>query len=194
MQQSNAASPSAVSRDWELKKTANGVFYSVGGKITSAREDASAIVDAVCARLGVDDSCQTHGRLFPWAPEDFDAWSALIIEQAQQIGIDAECALWLIRRHGNRVSDILREVEGDPVLAVRIVPALPFIYADLLFCARDEMVVHLEDLLRRRMPLLILTKLHESELSKIAEKVSVILGWDEARVKHEVAVLASSIV
>ena len=53
----------------------------------------------------------------------------------------------------NRYSSI---VEETPQLAARIVPALPFIYADLLLCARDEMAVHLSDLLRRRMPLLIL--------------------------------------
>jgi glycerol-3-phosphate dehydrogenase len=53
-----------------------------------------------------------------------------------------------------------------------------------------EMVVHLEDLLRRRIPLLILAKLKEGELLKIAEKVSVILGWDEARIRLEIASLA----
>ncbi len=184
--QSDAASPSAVSRDWELKTGSNGVFYSVGGKLTSAREDAAVIVDAVCAQLGVDVACRTKGRLFPWAPEDFAAWSAVIVGQAHKLGLDAECAKWLMRRHGKRASDILRDVETHPSLAARIVPALPFIYADLLFCAREEMVVHLEDLLRRRMPLLILAKLTESELWQIALAVSGALGWDEARSGREV--------
>jgi glycerol-3-phosphate dehydrogenase len=51
------------------------------------------------------------------------------------------------------------------------------------------MVEHLDDLLRRRMPLLILAKLNEAELLNIAEKVSVILGWDQARVDRELASL-----
>lgn len=192
LRQSDAASPSAVSRDWELKTADNGVFYSVGGKITSAREDASVIVDAVCARIGSEIPCRSNGRLFPWAADDFPAWSASIVAQAHKLGIDADCSQWLIRRHGKRVSKILHDVENDSSLAARIVPALPFIYADLLFCAREEMVVHLEDLLRRRIPLLILAKLHENELFKIAEKVSPVLGWDEARVKQEVAMLVSA--
>jgi len=191
MQQSNAASPSAVSRDWELKTAANGMFYSVGGKITSAREDASLIADAVCARLGVNSKCRTKGRLFPWAVEDFAAWSAAIFGQADKLGVDADCCQWLIRRHGKRARDILRDVENNPSLAARVVPTLPFIYADLLFCAREEMVVHLADLLRRRMPLLILAKLNESELLHIAEKVAVVFGWDEATVKQEVATLVA---
>ena len=190
MRQSDAASPSAVSRDWELKRTANGVIYSVGGKITSAREDASVIVDAVCAEIGVQFSCITKGHLFPWAPDDFAVWSVSIFEKAGKMGIAAECIKWLIRRHGERASEILRDVESNPSLAERIVPSLPFIYADLLFCAREEMVEHLEDLLRRRMPLLILAKLNASELQLIAAKVSAILGWDEARAKQEIAALA----
>ncbi|MDP2805812.1 MAG: glycerol-3-phosphate dehydrogenase/oxidase, partial [Gallionellaceae bacterium] len=46
MRQSEAGKPSAVSRDWALKSDGKGYFYSVGGKLTSAREDASLIVDA----------------------------------------------------------------------------------------------------------------------------------------------------
>ena len=34
-------------------------------------------------------------------------------------------------------------------LAERIVATVPFIHADLRFCARTEMAVHLDDLLRR---------------------------------------------
>jgi glycerol-3-phosphate dehydrogenase len=191
MRQSDATSASDVSRDWELKKSANGVFYSVGGKITSAREDASVIVDAVCTQLGVHVSCQTKGRRFPWAPEYFVEWSAKIIAQGKALGIEAECGKWLIRRHGKRVNEILLDVQHDPTLAERIVDSLPFIYADLIYCARNEMVMHLEDLLRRRMPLLILSNLEQGELLRIAERVAAIFGWDEARVQQELSHLSS---
>jgi len=52
-------------------------------------------------------------------------------------------------------------IEQRPELARRITPDLPLVLADLLLCARDEMVVQLSDLLRRRMPLLILARLDE---------------------------------
>lgn len=188
MKRSDQASPSAVSRDWELKTAGNGVHYSIGGKLTSAREDAAGIVDLVCAQLGVETACATKTRPFPWAPEsDFTRWSADLTAQAGQFGIDAECAKWLIRRHGKRADEILHGLAGDPRLAERIVPALPFIYADLLFCARSEMAVHLDDLLRRRMPLLILAKLSEDTLRSIAESVASTLGWDAAAIDLEVA-------
>lgn len=177
MKHSDKASPSDVSRDWELKTANNGVHYSIGGKLTSAREDAACIVDTVCGELGIDTPCATHERRLPWAPEtDFAPWSATVYAQADRLGIDQECAKWLMRRHGKRVEQVLHSIEGEPHLAGRIVPALPFIYADLLYCARTEMVVHLDDLLRRRMPLLILAKLGEDTMRRITETVAASLG------------------
>ena len=187
MRRSDKASPSAVSRDWELKTVGNGVHYSIGGKLTSAREDAASIVNTVCAQLGIDAPCATKNRRFPWAPEtDFDQWSVAINAQANQLGVDQKSAKWLIRRHGKRVEIVLQNIKADPRLAERIVPTLPFIYADLLFCARNEMAVHLDDLLRRRMPLLILAKLPEEILRRIAETVADTMGWDEAAINREV--------
>jgi len=188
MKHSEKSAPSAVSRDWELKTASNGVHYSIGGKITSAREDAASIVDAVCVQLGNNTPCASSGRLFPWAPEeDYAAWSAKISEQAAQLHVDTESAKWLIRRHGRRVSEILKNIESNPLLAERITPTVPLIFADLLFCARNEMVVHLDDLLRRRMPLLILAKLSVAEMSSLAERVSGILAWDKSTMQRELA-------
>lgn len=187
LKQHDSSSPSAVSRDWELKTANNGVHYSIGGKITSAREDAACIVDAICAQLGLKIPCQTRGKLFPWAPqENYAAWSIAAIAQANRLGIDPASARWLIRRHGKRVNEIFRSIETDPSLAERIMPMLPFIHADLLWSARNEMVVHLDDLLRRRMPLLILSRLDESTLRRLAATVAVALEWDEAATNREI--------
>jgi glycerol-3-phosphate dehydrogenase len=188
LQRSNDTSPSAVSRDWELKAANNGVRHSIGGKLTSARMDAAHIVDAVCAELGVTVPCLTHGKRFPWAPEaSYASWLSAALMRAAELGMEAECAMWLLRRHGKRAGEILCNIENDRRLAERIVPALPFLHGDLLFCARNEMVVHLADLLRRRMPLLILAKVDENLLRRIAASVAPVLGWDEARVNREVS-------
>jgi glycerol-3-phosphate dehydrogenase len=173
MKRSEKISPPDVSRDWELKTAGNGVHYSIGGKLTSAREDAASIVNTVCGQLGVDTPCATKDRGFPWAPETgFAQWSAAVHVQADRLGIDSECAKWLIRRHGRHAEKLLRSIEGKPHLAERIVDTLPFIYADLLYCARNEMVIHMDDLLRRRMPLLILAKLTEDTMRRITETVA----------------------
>jgi glycerol-3-phosphate dehydrogenase len=182
-----ATSPSAVSRDWELKVTDKGLLVSIGGKFTSAREDATSIVDTLCKQLNVDQSCKTFARPFPWLPEiDFQQWSETMLAQAAPLGIDQESSHWLIRRHARRVAKIFRLIENNPDWASRIVPSLPFIYADLIYSAQSEMVVHLEDLLRRRMPLLVLASITAAELLRLAELVAKALDWSEQTLNNEV--------
>ena len=189
MKHDDQSSPSVASREWELKTASNGVHYSVGGKLTSAREDAAHIVNAVCAQLGVNISCSTKGRKFPWAPdEDYSAWLLAANDHASQFGVDGESAKWLVRRHGKRVDEIFHIIRNNPQMSERLLPALPLIYADLLWSARNEMVVHLHDLLRRRMPLMILAKLTEKDLRHIAASVAPALGWDEAALNHEIEI------
>jgi glycerol-3-phosphate dehydrogenase len=186
LKQSSKATPSAVSRDWELKVADNGLLTSIGGKITSAREDAAQIVNTICRNLGVNEPCKTNGKPFPWLPDqDYRQWSDAALTEAVALGIDSESAKWLIRRHAKRVPMIFQLIAQDASLAKRIAPSLPFIAADLVFCADNEMVVHLEDLFRRRIPLLILAKMTQAEWCHLAEMTARKLGWDEATLKNE---------
>jgi len=187
--QSNAnkaqSAPSSVSRDWELKSISRSIHYSIGGKITSARQDATVIVDTICKQLEHPRSTATQRPLL-WAPyENFDAWLQQMQSMAEKLGIDAESAQWLLRRHGTRTSEIFQRIEKQPQLTRRIVQTVPLIQADLIHCAESEMVTHLDDLLRRRMPLLILAKLHRDELEQMARSVADILQWDDSRIAEE---------
>jgi len=187
MKQSDVAHPSATSRDWESRTAANGLHHAIGGKLTSAREDAAVIVDTVCAELGVAATCASKGRALPWAPQgDFAAWMSESGMSAQRLGIDDESGRWLMRRHGARIAKVFAIVAETPQHAARIVPEVPVIHADLLLCARAEMAVHLSDLLRRRMPLLILANLDANRLRQLAELVAPVLGWDAQRITDEV--------
>lgn len=179
LQQAAKASPSSVSREWELKISEQGILTSIGGKLTSARTDAASIIDKLCEQLQFTASCQTAEKLLPWAPvSDYAEWSSVQTLKAKQLGIDEECALWLLRRYGKHVEAIFTLIENDRTLAQRIVPSVPFINAELRYCARTEMVMSLEDLLRRRIPLLILAQLTWDDLRKIAESVASELNWD----------------
>jgi glycerol-3-phosphate dehydrogenase len=180
------ASPSSISRDWELIQAKNGLLSSIGGKLTSAREDAASIVDALCRNLGVNESCKTFGKPFPWLPiGDYQQWTDATLNEAVSLGIDKESAQWLLRRHGNRVSGVLELIKQDSELVKRITPALPFIVADLFFCAQHEMVVHLEDLLRRRLPLFILSKMTPAQLQRFAGIAAKALAWDDDMMNRE---------
>ncbi len=186
LKQSAEKSPSSISRDWELITSKNGLLSSIGGKFTSAREDAACIVDALCRNSGVNESSKTFGKPFPWLPVvDYQKWTETALIQAESLDIDNESASWLLRRHGNRVIGVFELIKQDAELAKRITPALPFIIADLVFCAQVEMVVHLEDLLRRRLPLLILSKMTTAELKRLAGIAAKALAWDDERINRE---------
>lgn len=188
MQRGDAAHPSQLSRDWQLRTADNGVHHAIGGKITSARADAAHIVDTVCRQLGLSHKCATGKRNFPWTPhEDFTTWRSHIQSQATRLKVDEESALWLVRRHGRQAAAVLDGIHSEPDLALRIVPDLPLIHADLLWCARHEMVVHLDDLLRRRLPLLILARCDQDTVLHLAQRVAPIFNWGVQRIHEEAA-------
>lgn len=179
--------PSSISRDWELKTAHNGVHYAIGGKLTSSRSDANNIVNTVCEKLNIHTNCTTQHQPFPWTPqEDYAEWSVLMQIHAINLDVDVESAKWLIRRHGKQVIKIFHIIENEPNLAIRIIPSLPFIYADLIHCASNEMVIHLDDLIRRRLPLLILAKLTENDLHQIATRIANTMNWNDATIKQEI--------
>ena len=187
LQHSSKNSPSSVTRDWELKSEKNGLFYSIGGKLTSSREDAAQIVDTVCRHLGKNKTCISGNTSLPWMPkQNFIEWSISMTERALDLGIDSESTLWLLRRHGKRVEQIFDSIKNDKNLANRITETVPLIVADLLFCLEHEMVFHLEDLLRRRLPLLILYRMTKAELKQYAGICGKTLKWNQKRIDKEV--------
>lgn len=187
LQQTGTNNPTNLSRDWTLKSNENGLLSSIGGKLTSAREDAALLVDKVCERLGQKASCKTYGKPFPWlSTVDYQTLLTVAIHKAKMLGIDNTAATWLVKRHGIRADAIFQLCETSPVLTQRILPELPFIQADLVFCLHNEMCVHLDDLLRRRLPLLLLAKLTPEKLSQLAQTAAEILGWNSAQTLAEV--------
>jgi glycerol-3-phosphate dehydrogenase len=186
--------PSALSREWVLEELKNGVLVSVGGKFTSARQSAAAIVNRVCRKLGARGTSKTADLAFPWAPaEEYAIWFRDRVERGRNLGLSEEQVHWLSFRHGRRIDEIFRCIERDRALGEHLYPDLPFIVADLCHCARCEMVVHLDDLLRRRIPLVLLHQLSRDEMEAIAAKVAPILGWDKARQRLEIGKCLDSI-
>lgn len=187
LRDSDQASLSSVSRDWELKTSENGLMTSIGGKLTSARQDASIIVDQICENLEIDQACNTNARPFPWAPEgNFEEWTAKNLTDALKLGIDNDSAKSILSRYGKKVPELFKLIRVNGRLAERILPRLPFISAELVFSAKNEMVVRLEDLFRRRIPLFILSTISQDDLRRLADTVAAELSWNEAKKEKEI--------
>jgi len=96
-------------------------------------------------------------------------------------------------RFGSRFKQIVELVKARPDLANRIVADLPFCRAEIVFSVTDEMARSLMDILRRRIPLMLLTRLNRPTLEDVCDLVEEYFEWDAAeRERQIVSVLEMS--
>ncbi len=131
-----------LSRSHRIVETETGVLALVGGKLTTYRAMAEEAVDRVQAQLGDDlPRCATHRRpLVPGTPLD-----------PAELGMPHVAEL--AHRHGPFARELAARIARDPGLGERLVPDLPYLWAEVDHAIAAEGCVHLEDILRRRLPL-----------------------------------------
>jgi len=182
------ARPSDVTREWSLEAPEPGLLMPVGGKLTSARTEASLTVQQA---MGMMDrppgTCPTKRRALPWRPVDaFPHWRDEVAARGRTLGLDPETAALCAGRYGTTVAALHGLIQAEPALAERIVPACPFSRAEVVHAARFEMARTLADVLRRRVPLAILHPLEKDTVERAADLVAPVLGWDADRRAAEV--------
>ena len=189
--------PSAASREWHLSEPRPGLYVSVGGKLTSARADAARIVERIVARAGWPRRpAPTLARPLPWCPPvphvGWAQWEQDALSAGLAAGLDEETARAAAARHGARLERLLARVRARPDLARRLVPAAPFCRADVVQAAEDEMARSLEDVLRRRLPVMLVAPPSLGALEDAAALAGEVLGWDASRRRAEVDALAGA--
>ena len=156
-----------------------GLWTVTGGKLTTFREIAREAVDKVELTLPQAPQGQDkRGRFAP--PPTSTRWGELdVLERRRLAG-----------RYGTwtpALVDASREGELERI------PETWFLWAELRHAARVERVVHLEDLLLRRVRAgLILTEGGVEHLPRVRAICQAELGWSDAKwVKEEDAYLAA---
>jgi len=165
------ANPSKESREFMLWNEA-GLLTVSGGKLTTFRLMAQTALRAVRAalpehpRLGRDERV-----LDPLPPE------------TTVCDLPPELHLRLLGRYGNEacnLAEVAREGELETI------GDSPSLWAELRWAARAEGVVHLDDLLARRLRLAInLPGGGLAQMDRIRAIVQPELGWDDGRWKEE---------
>ncbi|MDX1762877.1 MAG: glycerol-3-phosphate dehydrogenase/oxidase [bacterium] len=194
LQNEPGKSPSAVTRKWSVAEPRKHLLVSVGGKYTSARADAGILVDRVMAVLGRRPWKEppTATLPFPWSPGmPFSQWRRQTVEIGRGLGLDAEAAESATYRYGTEIEKIFQRIRQHRELANLVVPGLPFTKAEIVHGAAVEMAVHLEDLLRRRVPLLILSPVTRQTLVDVANLAAPVMGWSPEQCREEVNATAS---
>jgi len=166
------ADPSKESREHAIWDE-NGLLTVSGGKLTTFRIMARDALKAVRKHLGYIPFDPDSPMLDSFPPEA----ESLLAET----GLPPAHQLRLFARYGARATQIFLDDAFHETI-----PATPYLWAELRQAARAEGVIHLDDLLLRRVRLsLLLPNGGMDLLPRIRALVQSELGWDDSRWEKE---------
>ena len=178
-----AVAPSSVSREEEIFASPSGLISIAGGKLTTHRLVAAAVVERVIDALhrGGDQRrfgrCRTGTVPLPGGAAPPDSVAAAVLSRDGN-GLAPPVIGHLADRYGSRAGEVLHLVAADRRLADPIVPTLPDPRAEVLEAVEREGALTVEDVLRRRTQI---SLREESEGVKAAGEVAALmagpLGW-----------------
>ncbi len=192
---SDATAPGLISRDHSAPVNepkgdrAYAIMSLVGGKWTTFRGFAEEVADTVLSRLQRSRGLSTRylaiggGRDFP---TDETARSEWIRASAQATQSSPERVNELLSRYGTTASALLafKSAHAD---TNRIAGAPQYSHLEMDWIARQELVVHLSDIVLRRTTLAIEGFLTIEGLQEIGKIAGEALGWSEQRLANEIA-------
>jgi glycerol-3-phosphate dehydrogenase len=169
--------PSKESREHILWQE-NGLLTIAGGKLTTFRLIARDVLRKLGPRLPkrAGKTADSHAVFDP--PPASLPWGEADLSPALR--------LRLMGRHGLRTASLLEAAHPGELAPIETTPAL---WAELRWAARAEDVVHLDDLLLRRVRLGLL--LPNGGLGQLEQKIRPVvqpeLGWTDTRWQSEAA-------
>jgi len=169
-------SESDISREHELFLDADGLISVAGGKFTTHRAMAEAVVDMVEIRLGKT----------PWHPPSESAFGPPVrpLEEFLALGFDEPAALNL---QGRYAPDQVARYLDAPSAREPIVEGRPHVWAEVDIAVHEEMALTLTDVLVRRLGLFYETQNQAIEVAPdVASRMAKALGWDAERTAREV--------
>ena len=182
-------SEDAVSRDQLIFESSSGLVSIIGGKLTTHRSMAKALVDQVSSKLAREFStpekhgCQTDQLVFDY---DEDELEKAVNELTQNSGFDAETARHLVEAYGPGASKVLEIIRENPKLSSKIASETPYLMAEVVYAARYEMAMKLIDFMLRRTQLAYRLRDHgRSKQQSIAGIMARELGWPPDIVTRE---------
>ena len=163
--------PSKESREFVLWNE-SGLLTVSGGKLTTFRLMAQIALRAVRTALPEHPHLGSNERVLdPLLPE------------SSLCDVPAESRLRLMGRYGTEACNLVEAAQPGEMQSIATSPSL---WAELRWAARNEGVVHLDDLLARRVRLNInLPGGGVNEIEKIRKIVQPELGWNDERWAEE---------
>jgi glycerol-3-phosphate dehydrogenase len=156
----------------------SGLISILGGKWTTYRAMAEDTIDAVQDVLGVGRQATStrHHRLAGAQGYTPDHWKLL----ASEHGLAETAARHLSEKFGGEAFAVLAIIDENPELKLPLVSGASPIRAEVVYCARHEMAVTIEDVLARRIGLQFFSwELAMEAAPVVAQLLARELGWTE---------------
>lgn len=191
---SNHAFTGRISRGHFVHRIDGAVpqFCMVGGKWTTFRAFAEQTADEVLAELGLQRTRDTIGLAIGGGEGFPDRAETLQVELARRHGLDDARAAWLADAYGTRANDMLAFCLGRDD-DVPLASGCPITAAEIVYLARSEFVVALEDMLLRRTPLAIRGDVSSTLVERVADIMAAELGWSATRKAREIETLVGDL-
>lgn len=172
---------SQVSREHSIYESHSGLISIAGGKLTTARSMAQELVDLAARRteerFGAKAAKCATKRAPVFGVDGVD-FRRRLERLAGDLRLDPDIVSKL-QLMGTGAVRVLAMLADGGSLAERLGPDVPYIEAEVIYSAREEMVVNLSDFMVRRS--LIYYEDGEQGLgcaAKVADILAAELGWD----------------
>lgn len=166
------ADPSKESREHVVWQE-NGLLTVTGGKLTTFRLIARDALKSARQRLPE----------MPDLPGDLPVLNKIDLPLPEGIALEQSDWRRLLGRYGADAPKVAEAAQADELTRI---PGTHTLWAELRWAARAEAVIHLEDLLLRRVRIGLLLPNGGAELlARIREICQAELGWDDARWESE---------
>ncbi|TDB65211.1 glycerol-3-phosphate dehydrogenase/oxidase [Arundinibacter roseus] len=140
-----------LTRDHEVEHDdVSNLVSLLGGKWTTYRLMAKDTLDKVDELFGENKACLTAD--YPLAGSigyEPEAWKLI----KEQTALSEETCRQINGRYGSRYPEIITLITQNPDLAQRLVPAYPYLWAEVIYAVQHEMAVSPRDILARRLRL-----------------------------------------
>ena len=189
----DAGSPSSISRDYRIDVAQNGLVTVVGGKLTTHRSMAEAVVDEILTRFFPRVEHHFGGSRTKGTPlaggriSDFESYAEGVVRGVGgRWGLTSRMVERLLRNYGTDYLKILalglsRRELLEPLSSDSLV-----LRAEVIYAMEDEMAMTLEDFMERRTDLAHFDRGGGMSVAgEVARLMGGHLGWGEAETKRQ---------
>ncbi len=182
-----AQNEGATSREHDIWEAPQGLVSIAGGKLTTYRVMGKQVIDVAAEKLHERHKIAKKA-VVDTATLPLPGAEGSLPTRNPTSRIDDEVWAHLVQYYGIYAVRLAERVAQDKSLGERMVPTLPYIWAELPHAIELENCLTADDFLQRRTWLVYEAPHRGAEvLDEVVRRMGDLLGWDEARREQETA-------